>query len=103
MRGMPSLPCGSGRPRASRGRVLRGLPDSSRSRSATCPSLLTCRDRVDRTRSDAGLPEPRPVRATQAAMSALAGQTRWMDAIDQAALVAAGEVSPSELLEAAIE
>ncbi|WP_319453914.1 MULTISPECIES: amidase [unclassified Mycobacterium] len=36
-------------------------------------------------------------------MSALAEQTRWMDATDQAALVASGEVSPSELLEAAIE
>ena len=37
-------------------------------------------------------------------MSALADQTRWMDAgPDQAALVASGEVSPSELLEAAIE
>src|SRR5271154_5710707 len=33
MRGMPSLPCGRGRPRASRGRGLRGRPDSSRSRS----------------------------------------------------------------------
>ncbi len=43
------------------------------------------------------------IRATQAAMSALADQTRWMDATDQAALVASGEVSPSELLEAAIE
>jgi len=36
-------------------------------------------------------------------MSVLADQTRWMDAIDQAALVASGKVSPSELLEAAIE
>ncbi|QUR68129.1 amidase [Mycobacterium spongiae] len=36
-------------------------------------------------------------------MSALAEQTRWMDATDQAKLVASGEVSPSELLEAAIE
>jgi amidase len=36
-------------------------------------------------------------------MSALADQTRWMDATDQAALIASGEVSPSELLEAAIE
>ena len=36
-------------------------------------------------------------------MSALADQTRWMDATDQAALVASGKVSPSELLEAAIE
>ena len=36
-------------------------------------------------------------------MSALAEQTRWMDATDQAALVASGEVSPIELLEAAIE
>lgn len=36
-------------------------------------------------------------------MSTLAEQTRWMDATDQAALVAAGEASPSELLEAAIE
>ena len=36
-------------------------------------------------------------------MNALAHQTRWMDATDQAALVASGEVSSSELLEAAIE
>src|SRR4029078_4550275 len=36
-------------------------------------------------------------------MSTLADQTRWMDATDQAPLVASGEVSPSELLEAAIE
>ncbi|MBX9640151.1 MAG: hypothetical protein K2X97_10605 [Mycobacteriaceae bacterium] len=36
-------------------------------------------------------------------MTALAEQTRWMDATHQAALVAAGEVTPSELLEAAIE
>ena len=36
-------------------------------------------------------------------MSTLADQTRWMDATDQAALVASGEVSASELLEAAIE
>src|SRR3977135_2324790 len=38
MRGTPSLPGGSGRPKASRGRVLRGRPDSSRSRSGTYPS-----------------------------------------------------------------
>jgi len=36
-------------------------------------------------------------------MGALAEQTRWMDATDQAALVASGDISPSELLEAAIE
>ena len=36
-------------------------------------------------------------------MSALADQTRWMDATEQASLVASGDVSPSELLEAAIE
>jgi amidase len=36
-------------------------------------------------------------------MSGLAEQTRWMDATDQAMLVAKGEVTPSELLEAAIE
>ncbi len=36
-------------------------------------------------------------------MSGLADQTRWMDATDQASLVAKGEVTPSELLEAAIE
>jgi amidase len=36
-------------------------------------------------------------------MSALADETRWMDATDQARLVAKGEVTPSELLEAAIE
>ena len=36
-------------------------------------------------------------------MSSLADETRWMDAVDQAALVAKGEVSPVELLEAAIE
>ena len=33
----------------------------------------------------------------------LADETRWLDAIDQAALVAAGEVNPLELMEAAIE
>ncbi len=36
-------------------------------------------------------------------MSSLADETRWMDATDQAALVANGDVTPSELLEAAIE
>src|SRR5581483_8093813 len=36
-------------------------------------------------------------------MTALADETRWMDATDQAALVARGEVTPSELLEAGIE
>lgn len=36
-------------------------------------------------------------------MRRLADETRWMDATDQAALVAGGEVTPSELLEAAIE
>jgi amidase len=36
-------------------------------------------------------------------MSSLADETRWMDGVDQAALVAKGEVSPAELLEAAIE
>src|SRR6516165_4796235 len=36
-------------------------------------------------------------------MSGLADETRWMDATDQAALVAEGAVTPSELLEAAIE
>ncbi|WP_405162841.1 amidase family protein [Nocardia sp. NBC_01499] len=36
-------------------------------------------------------------------MSLLAEQTRWLDATDQAALVASGEVKPSELVEAAIE
>src|ERR1700682_604176 len=59
---------------------------------------LTCLDA-----RDPRLPEPWPIRATQTGMSALADQTRWMDATDQAALVATGEVSPSELLEAAIE
>ena len=37
------------------------------------------------------------------AMSELAEQTRWLDATDQAALVRSGEVSPTELVEAAIE
>lgn len=36
-------------------------------------------------------------------MSTLADDTRWMDAVDQAALVDNGEVTPLELLEAAIE
>ena len=36
-------------------------------------------------------------------MSTLSDETRWMDAVDQAALVAKGEVTPAELLEAAIE
>ena len=42
-------------------------------------------------------------RGTPRTMSGLADETRWMDATDQAALVAKGEVTPSELLEAAIE
>jgi amidase len=33
----------------------------------------------------------------------LSEETQWMDAVDQAALVAKGEITPSELLEAAIE
>ena len=49
MRGTPSLPCGSGRPRASRGRALRGRPDSSRSRSAMCPSWPGHPDRAAAT------------------------------------------------------
>jgi amidase len=36
-------------------------------------------------------------------MSSLADDTRWLDATDQAALVARGDVHPTELLEAAIE
>ncbi len=36
-------------------------------------------------------------------MSSLADDTQWMDATDQAALVASGKASPTELLEAAIE
>ncbi|WP_081287411.1 amidase family protein [Mycobacterium asiaticum] len=36
-------------------------------------------------------------------MTGLAEQTRWMDATDQAALVARGEVTPRELMDAAIE
>jgi amidase len=36
-------------------------------------------------------------------MGGLADETQWMDATDQAALVAEGAVTPSELLEAAIE
>jgi len=36
-------------------------------------------------------------------MTSLANDTRWLDATDQAALVAAGDVTASELLEAAIE
>ena len=36
-------------------------------------------------------------------MSSLADQTRWVDAVGQAELVARGDVSPTELVEAAIE
>lgn len=36
-------------------------------------------------------------------MTSLADDTRWLDATDQAALVARGDASPAELLEAAIE
>ncbi|MBA3604498.1 MAG: amidase [Acidimicrobiia bacterium] len=35
-------------------------------------------------------------------MPSLAVETRWMDALDQAALVASGDVTPAELVEAAI-
>jgi amidase len=37
------------------------------------------------------------------AMGSIADDTRWMDATDQAALVAAGEVTPLELVDAAID
>ena len=40
---------------------------------------------------------------TLPALTGLAAETRWLDATDQARLVRSGEVSPSELLEAAIE
>ena len=46
MRATPTLPGGSGRPRASRGRALRARPDSSRSRSAICPSWPAHPDRA---------------------------------------------------------
>ncbi|MCE9622974.1 MAG: amidase [Actinomycetia bacterium] len=36
-------------------------------------------------------------------MTSIADDTRWLDATDQAALVAAGQVSPTDLLEAAIQ
>ncbi len=36
-------------------------------------------------------------------MGSLADETRWMDAVDQAALVRSGNVSPTELLDAAIQ
>ena len=36
-------------------------------------------------------------------MTSLADDTRWLDATDQAAMVARGDVTPTELLEAAIE
>ena len=36
-------------------------------------------------------------------MGSLAADTRWMDAVDQAALVRRGDVSPTELVDAAIE
>ena len=36
-------------------------------------------------------------------MNSLADQTRWLDATEQASLVASGQVAPTELLEAAIE
>lgn len=36
-------------------------------------------------------------------MTSLADDTRWLDAIDQAALVATGQVTPVELVAAAIE
>ena len=36
-------------------------------------------------------------------MGSLAAQTRWMDATEQAAMVRSGDVSPTELIEAAIE
>ena len=41
--------------------------------------------------------------ASTSAMGSLADDTRWMDATEQAELVAAGEVAPVELLDAAVE
>ena len=40
---------------------------------------------------------------TSAAVSSPGRETRWLDATAQAALVRAGEVTPAELVEAAIE
>ncbi len=41
--------------------------------------------------------------ASTSAMGSLADDTRWMDATEQAELVATGEVTPVELLDAAVE
>ncbi len=41
--------------------------------------------------------------ASTSAMGSLADDTRWMDATEQAELVANGEVTPVELLDAAVE
>ncbi len=46
---------------------------------------------------------PLAIRDRPNVMSGLAEETRWMDATDQAALIAKKEVTPGELLEAAIE
>ena len=43
------------------------------------------------------------IRATQTFVTTLADETQWMDATDQAALVARGDATPLEMLEAAIE
>src|SRR3954447_2773921 len=42
-------------------------------------------------------------RATQGSMRSLAAETRWLDAVEQAAMVRRGDVSAVELLDAAIE
>jgi amidase len=44
-----------------------------------------------------------PDRGSNRGMTSIADDTRWMDATEQAAMVDRGDVSPTELLEAAIE
>src|ERR1700739_1847148 len=71
-------------------------------RERCCPSAWPPTWRCRSPNSRTCWPDPH-VACYTSRVSSLADDTRWMDAIDQAALVKKGEVTPLELLEAAIE
>src|SRR5690606_26225372 len=73
---------------------------STGSRRAVLRSSATSREAARPRSSDVGR---FPAEHYGPAGMGIADDTRWLDATDQAALVAAGEVTPVELLDAAID
>ena len=80
----------------------RGRREEEREDGPIADELAPARRGRRRSRGRVHRPATVAPRATPGAMTSLADETRWMDAVDQAALVAKGEVTPIELLDAAI-